>query len=156
MRGRHRHVEIARFLDRFAAVHRLRNCEFPRPILNQASDAVEILSALDAREPAPRTERLVGGLVRGVDVRLIRQRDFGERLLGRRIDRFEILARTRRDELATDEQIVARFELRIGRLGGRIVLPQIAENQLRYGAASRLSAVDGSRLCHLNNSPQLP
>ena len=53
---------------------------------------------------------------------------------GGRIDRIEILARLRRDELAADEQLVARLDLRVGGLGRGIVLPEIAEDQLGIGA----------------------
>jgi hypothetical protein len=152
VRGRHRHVEIARFLDRLAAIHGLGHRELSRAILNEARDAIEIFPALGAGEPAPRTERFVRRLVSRVDVSLIRERDLGENSLGGWIDRVEVLARFGRDELAADEEVVPRFQFRIGGLGCRIVLPQIAENELRNRACRRRGARNSSRSCHFSSS----
>src|SRR5256885_7097447 len=56
VRSRHWHVEIARFLDRFAAIHRLGYCKLARPILNQPGNPVEVLSSLSSSEFAPWSE----------------------------------------------------------------------------------------------------
>ena len=58
-------------------------------------------------------------------------RDLGESLFRRGIDRREILARMRRDELAVDEVLITRPELDvIVRLGRRRIAPAIAEVEL--------------------------
>jgi hypothetical protein len=75
---------------------------------------------------------VLGGEHRGVDVGFVRLGDLGEGLLGRRIHRREVALRARRDELATDEQVVARLEPHvIGRLRRRGVVPGRAELEHR-------------------------
>jgi hypothetical protein len=131
MRGRHRHVEVARLADRLAVVHRLRDGEFARAILQQPRDAEEVLAALLARHLAPhgglRTGRRSAG---GVDIGRRAQCQLGQLLFVRRVDRVEVLAAGGRDELAADEEIVAGLDLRVGRLGRGIEFPEIAEDQL--------------------------
>jgi hypothetical protein len=157
VRGCHRYVEVARFLDRLAAVHRLGYREFAGAILNQPRDAVEVLPTLAARQLAPRRERLLRRLKRPVDVGCIRERDLGQSLFGRRVDRVEVFARVGRDELSADEQAVTFSQSRIGGLGGWIVFPEVAEYQLRNGAAARgRAARDGSGRRHVSSSPLLP
>jgi hypothetical protein len=43
-----RQVDVARLLDRLAAVERLEDGEFARPLLEEARDAEEVLRALGA------------------------------------------------------------------------------------------------------------
>ena len=45
VRGRHRHVEVARLFDRFAVVERLEHRELARPLGNRARDAVDVRRA---------------------------------------------------------------------------------------------------------------
>ena len=54
VRGRERDVDVARLLDRLAAVHRLQHRELARPLLELPGDPVEVLRALGAGELAPR------------------------------------------------------------------------------------------------------
>jgi hypothetical protein len=61
--------------------------------------------------------------------------DLGELRFVGGVDGVEILAGGRRDELAADEVIVARLELRVGGLGRGIVFPEVAEDELGRRAA---------------------
>jgi hypothetical protein len=120
-----REVDVARFLDRFAAVHRLEHRELPRALLELAGDPVQVLGAFAPRDLAPA---LLVGLARAsnrqVDVLGAGVGDLGERLLGRGADRLEPRPALGLDELPPDEQAVARLQLDdIGRLGGVGVLP---------------------------------
>ena len=151
MRRRHRHVEVARLLDRLAAVHRLGDGELARAILQQPRDAVEVFRALAAGHLAPDVvERALRRLVGGVDIGGAGERDLGELLLVGRVDGVEIFAGLRRDELAVDEKIVARLELRVGRLGRGIVFPQVAEDELGRGPAVAARRLRGKLGGHLS------
>ena len=97
MRGGHRQVEIARFLDRLAAVERLGDGEFARAVLQQAGDAEEILAAFLAGEFAPRFEGGRGGLIGGIDIGGVGEGDFREFLPIARGDGVEVFPRFRRD-----------------------------------------------------------
>ncbi len=57
VRGRHRDVEVARLLDRLAAVHRLGDRELPRPVLEKAGDPEEVLAALASRAARTRARK---------------------------------------------------------------------------------------------------
>ena len=93
-------------------------------------------AALAAGHFAPDVvERALRRLIRRVHVGGAGERDLGELLLVAGIDGVEIFSALRRDELAVDEQIVARLELRVRRLGRGIVFPKIAEDQLGRGPA---------------------
>ena len=93
MRGGHRHVEVARFLDRLAAVHRLGDGELAGAVLQQAGDAVDVLGALLARHLAPGgVEGLLGGGVGGIHIGGVGVGDLGELRLVGRVDGVEILA----------------------------------------------------------------
>ena len=82
MRGGHRHVEVARFLDRLAAVHRLGDGELARAILQQARDAVEVFGAFAAGHLSPDgVEGLLRRGVGGIDIGRAGECDFGELLL---------------------------------------------------------------------------
>ena len=136
VRRRHRHIEVPRLLDRLATIQRLRNGKLPCAILQQPRDAEKILRPLAARQLAPDVViRRLRRLIRRIDIGGTRLRDLGQLLLVGRIDGVEILPQLRCDELSVDEQIVARLELRIGRLRRRIEFPQIAKDQLRRGTA---------------------
>ena len=69
VRGRERQVDVARLLDRLAAVQRLEHGELARALLEDARDAEEVLRALRAgqRRPAVR-ERVARGGDGAVDV----------------------------------------------------------------------------------------
>ena len=137
MRSGHRHVEVAGFLDRLAAVERLGDGELTGAVLQQAGDAEEIFRALGAGEFTPRLERGGGGLIGGIDIGGSGEGDFREFLLVARADGVEIVAGLGRDELAVDEQAVARLDE--GRRGFRrgIVFPEVAEEQFSGVRADR-------------------
>jgi len=124
MRRRHRHIEIARFLDRFAAIESFRDSEFTSAILEQAGDAEKVLGALRAGHPAPDGfERTARGPAGGVDVGRAGEGDLREFSSVRRIDGREIFSRPGRDKLPIDKEVVARLQLRVRRLGRGIVTP---------------------------------
>ena len=145
MRSSHGHVEVAGFLDRFTAVERLGDGEFPRAILQEARDAIEILGAFAAGHFSPNAVgRALGGSVGRIDISGAGERDFGEFPLVGRINGIEIFAALRRDEFSVDEKIVARLQLRIGRFGRRIEGPEIAENEFGRTAAGSVGDALGS------------
>src|SRR2546423_1681846 len=83
-----RQVDVARLLDRLAAVQRLEHRELAGALLQDAGDPEEVLGALGRPDRRPAVlERLARGLDGEVDVRFGRLRDLGERLLCRRVDR---------------------------------------------------------------------
>jgi hypothetical protein len=85
VRRRERQVDVARLLDRLAAVQRLEHRELARALLEDARDPEEVLRALRRRELRPAVlVRGARGLHRGVDLFLRRLADLGERLLVRR------------------------------------------------------------------------
>ena len=125
MRRRERYVDVARFLDRLAAVHRFQDGELACPLLELARDAVQVLGAFGAGEAAPT---VLVGVPGGVDGdRYILGAgfgDLGEDLFGGGVDRREGTAGLRLDELPVDEQAVTVLEPHdVGGLGGGRVLP---------------------------------
>ena len=92
-----RHVDVARLLDRLAGVQRLDHRELARALLHDPRDAVQVLRAL-----APgRRDQTVSWARRAarhgaVDIGLRGVRDLRQRLLRRRVDDPERLARLRR------------------------------------------------------------
>ena len=125
VRRREREVDVARLLDRLAAVERLRDGELARALLDQARDPEEVLGALGRTQRRPAVlEGAARSLDGEVDVARAGEGDLGEVLLGRRRDRRKPLPRARRDLLAADEEAVALLERDdVARLGGRCVLP---------------------------------
>ena len=124
MRGRHGHVEVARLLDGLAAVECLRDGKLTRAILQEPGDPVEILGSFTTGHLAPPA--VVGALRRSIgriDIGRTGERDFGELLLVGRIDGVKRLAAPWGDEFAVDKELVARLQLRIGRLRRGIKLP---------------------------------
>ena len=89
-------------------------------------------------------------LHRAIDILRVRLRDLGELLFRGRIDRLELLLRVRLDELAADEEVVARRDLDvIGRLERRRVLPQYGRGgRLRACRRSRVSIFSRESLCY--------
>src|SRR6185503_20493033 len=121
MRGRERQVDVARLLDRLAAIERLEHRELARALLQQSRDPEEVLRALRARERRPAVRvRLAGGLDGRLDLLLGRLADLGERLLAGGVDRRVGLLRL--DPFAADEESVALAQLDdLARLGrGRV------------------------------------
>ena len=53
MRGGERDVDVARFPQRLAAVHRLDDRQLARALLDQAGDPEQVLGALEVRERRP-------------------------------------------------------------------------------------------------------
>ena len=62
VRGRERDIDVARFFDRLAAVHRFDDGERARFFLNQAGDAEDVLGALGRRESCATLCRTRGAL----------------------------------------------------------------------------------------------
>ncbi len=144
VRRHQRQIDVAAFLDRLAAIHRLHDGQLARLLLDQPRDAVEILPALATRHFAPdvlvsRARRLHGT----IDIMRVALGDLGQLLFRRGIDGGEILPRMRRDEFAVDEVLIARLELdvivrlRRGRIGPLVAK---AERALvwRQGYAGRM------------------
>ena len=127
VRGGERDVDVARLLDRLAAVHRLEHRELARLLLDQRARSdrctcrarPERASTSASRTPPrrPRTAASTSAASASATSESI--------CLGRGIDRGEVLLRARRDELAADEELVAgRDRDVIGRLGRRRVAPR--------------------------------
>ena len=118
VRGRERHVDVARLADRLAVVERLQHRELAGSLLDRARDAEEVLRALAPGQVAP--DRLVGGprrRDRGVDVAGPGLGHVGQRLGRGGVDRGHRLARAGA-ELAADEDPVGRAQpRRLTRLG---------------------------------------
>jgi hypothetical protein len=111
MRGRERHVDVARLLDRLASVERLEHGELAAPLLQDPRDAEEVLRALGRPEAAPPVlVRVAGGRDREVDVLRAAVGHLGERLLGCRADGGLVLAGLRLEPLAADEEPVPALE----------------------------------------------
>ena len=120
MRRRQRHIDIARFANRLAAIHRFDHRELARAILDHPRDAIDIFAALLRGHLRPDFVVCLAGRVhRSVNIFLRRQSDLGQLLLVRRVDRLEIFALGRRRELAVDEQVILRLELHMPRTLGR-------------------------------------
>ncbi len=126
VRGGERQVDVARLLDRLAAVHRLEHGELAGALLELARDPVQVLRPLAAGEIAPRLlECASGGRHRELDVLGARLGDLRERLLRRRVDGLEPSPALRLDELAADEQPVPILQVDdLRRLRRVRVLPQ--------------------------------
>ena len=106
MRRDQRQIDVARFLDRLAAIHRFEHGQLARFFLNQTRDAIEIFPALAARHFAP--DIFVSAprcFHREIDVVRIAFRDLRQLFFRGRIDRREIFARMRRDEFPVDEKL---------------------------------------------------
>ena len=107
MRRGQRDVHVPGLPDRLAVVEALQDGELAGPLLQDAGDPVQVLGPLRARHRAPD---LLVGAARGGDgpvhVGRAGQRDPGERLLGRGVDRRELPPVRGRPELAVDEQPV--------------------------------------------------
>ena len=127
VRRRQRQVDVARFLDRLAAVHRspARRTHAPAPAAaGRSGTGTSRARCRAGRLPAhPYAARAASTAT--VDVLRARLGDLGERLLGGRVDRGEPPPALRLDELAADEQPVAILEPDdVGRLGRGRVLPR--------------------------------
>ena len=106
-----RQVDVARLLDRLAAVHRLEDGELAGALLESAGDPVEVLRPLAARQVAPpRCERVAGRGHGELNVLLAGLGHLGENLFRGRVDRGHVAPAPRLDELAPDEQAVPVLE----------------------------------------------
>src|SRR5579884_3833073 len=123
VRRRERQVDVARLLDRLAAVQRLEDGELPRALLQDARDPEQVLRALAAGQRRPSVvERVARRRDRALHVGGRRLADLGERLLARGRERRVRLRRL--DPLAADEQPVPLAQLHdFARLGRRRVRP---------------------------------
>ena len=96
VRGRERQVDVARLLDRLAAVQRLEHGELARALREDARDPEQVLRALASRAASTSVANASrAAATASCDVRLARLRDLGERLLVARRDRREVLASPR-------------------------------------------------------------
>ena len=129
MRGRHRHIEVARLADRLTAIKRFRHCKLPRSILQQPCQTIEILPALRPLQFRPRRKSFRRCRVGRIDIRSVRHRDFRNLLLIPRADRIEPLLRFRSHKLAVDENPVAIRNASRGRFRGRIKFPQVPKQK---------------------------
>ena len=123
VRCRERQVDVARLLDRLAAVQRLEHRELARALLQDARDPEEVLRALRAGQLRPAVRECAArGRDGEIDVCLRRLADRRERLLVARRDR---LVRLRRlDPVAADEEAVALAQRDdVGRLRRGCVRP---------------------------------
>ncbi len=133
-----RQVDVARLLDRLAAVQRLEHRELARALLQDARDPEEVLRALRAGQRRPA---VLEGLARGRRRRAAtsssrRLADLGERLLARGVDRRVGLLRL--EPLAADEVAVALAQRDdVARLGRAARTPSRAGNGagLRFARA---------------------
>ena len=144
MRRNHRQIEVARFLDRLATIHRFEDGQLAGAFLQDARDAEEIFAAL---APGHFSPHFIVGAPRGahgaVDILLIAQRDLGKFFLRGRVDGVEILSAVRGDKLPIDELFVARRDLHpLAVLGRGSEVPLAAEVE-----ATLLERHDGVRLC---------
>ena len=123
--GRQRQVDVARLLDRLAAVERLGDGQLPRALLQDAGDPEQVLGALRRSQLRPPVDEGVAcGPDGEVDVLGACLRHLGQHLLARRRDGGKPLPRARLDLFAPDEQAVALPELDdVARLGCGRVLP---------------------------------
>ena len=80
MAGHQRNVDVARFADGLAVVHRLQHGEEALALLDGAGDGVEMFRAIMAGEFGPRAEALARSLHRRIDIGSGALRDAGERL----------------------------------------------------------------------------
>src|SRR5204863_8864305 len=84
MCGRQGEVDVARLLDRLAAVQRLEDRELTRALLQDARDPEQVFRALRRRDLRPAVlERVPRGTHRRGDLIRRRLTDLGERLLRR-------------------------------------------------------------------------
>src|SRR5260370_1585733 len=111
MGSRERDVDVARLVDRLAAVHRLDARERARALLEQPRDAEQVEGALRWCEVRPGFERATGGLDRPVDVDRVRFGDLGELFLGRRVDGRESHLAVGFDHLSADEKAIGSCDV---------------------------------------------
>ena len=143
MCGSHRHIEIARLLDRLATIQRLGDGEFPGAVLQQPGDPEEIFRSLGSREPAPRLESGGRGLIGRIDIGRPCQRDFRQLLLVAGADRIEVFASPGGDEFAVDEEAVSFLDESVSGFRRGIVFPEITEEKFAGGRAGGLSGGHG-------------
>src|SRR5437016_6737391 len=87
VRRSERKIDVARFADRLAPVHRFEYSELTRALLKDARDPEEVLGALAGTDARPAFGiRRARGFYRPVDIRLAGLRDLGEGRLTRGID----------------------------------------------------------------------
>ena len=112
VRSYKRDIHIAGFTDRLAVIQGFEDCEFAGALLDDASDAEEVLRAILAGHLRPG---LFVGLAsrgdRGVDIGVTGLGNIAEHLLGGGVDRLEEGATLRFDELPTDEQAVTGVDV---------------------------------------------
>ena len=132
MRGDERKVDIAALADGFAAVEGFNDRQIAHLFLQETGNAEKVFATFTASHLAPGFfVGAAGGFDRLVHIGRGTLRDFGVLLLRGGVDRGEIFARRWFDELAADEEVVARadFDVRLDFRGWRVV-PASVEAQL--------------------------
>ncbi len=126
MGGAERDVDVARFLDGLAAVHRFDDGELSCSFLEDSRDSEQVSGALRGGEVRPGLECFVCGLDGAVDIYFVGFGDLGELFLGRGVDGREMFLAVGLDHLAADEKAVARLDLDVvDRFGGGRVLEDL-------------------------------
>ena len=139
VRGGERQVDVARLLDRLAAVQRLEHGELARALGEDAGDPEHVLRALGAGQLRPAPERFARRRDGVVHVGRARLRDLGERLL--------VAGRDRREVLLGRRAIRRRRRGRSAPAGGRCRSTRApARTSSPWGPASGPGACPGQSL----------
>ena len=122
--GRQRQVDVARLLDRLAAVQRLGHRQLAASLLEDAGDPEEVLGPARRLPGRPLGKCPARRLDGERDVLGAALRDLGQRLLAGRRKGREPLAGARLHHVAADEEAVALLEVHdLARLRRRCVQP---------------------------------
>ena len=124
MRRDQRQINVARFLDSFAAVHGFEHGQLARLFLDQTGNPKKIFSPLAARHFRP--DIFVSAsrrFYREINILFIRGTNLRQFLFRGRINGIKILARLRRHESAIDEKLIAVAQFNV-----TVALPALARN----------------------------
>ena len=120
MRGGQRHIDIARFADRLAAVHRFDDRQLARAILNHPRDAVDVFAAFLRRHLRPdsfvRARARLSPRDRHLPRSLTRPRAIFFSFAGLIVSKYSPFAGG--TNLPVDEQVVSILQLHMPALSG--------------------------------------
>src|SRR5947208_7079888 len=127
-------INIARFLDSFAAVHGFEHGQLARLFLDQTRNPKKVFSALAARHLRPDIfVRASRRFYREINIPFIRGTNLRQFLFRGRINGIKILARLRRHESAVDEKLIAVAQFNVPvRFPRWRVTPTLAEIQTSF------------------------